>query len=368
MENNIENIDKNKNIQIIIFKKVSIVEKYNFFEYLSVMIDWWVSITEALNTVQYKVNSIYFKQKINELAIFVSSWDSLSKSMKKIPDIFTQTETSIIESWESTWKLPLSLQKVSDDLKKIHDLRSKIKSALTYPFIIFLFLLLALFIVLLYVIPQIKPLFETVNIDLPFSTKALIFTSELFVSNLLLIILIITSIIFLFLMFKSTESGKRIIENFIFSIPLIWKIYRNYILSNIASTLGNLVWSGVNIIKTLRLVWKSTNNSIYEKLFEDIVLRVSSWDQIVKSMEAVDPEKIYFPADYTQMLYVWEKTSKIEWISKKINIQYTKEVDYALWNLTKWIEPIAILLASFFVIWFAYAILWAILKITQTVW
>jgi type II secretory pathway component PulF len=84
-----------------------------------------------------------------------------------------------------------------------------------------LFLILALFIVLIYVIPQIKPLFETVDIDLPISTQALILTSEFFVSNFMLIILIIISIIFFFLMFKSTESGKKTIDNFVFSLPLI---------------------------------------------------------------------------------------------------------------------------------------------------
>jgi len=50
--------------------------------------------------------------------------------------------------------------KLSEDLKKVHELRNKIKTALTYPIIIFLFLGLALSIVLTYVIPSIKPLFD----------------------------------------------------------------------------------------------------------------------------------------------------------------------------------------------------------------
>jgi type II secretory pathway component PulF len=49
--------------------------------------------------------------------------------------------------------------KLSDDLKKIHDLKNKIKGALTYPLIIFIFLFIALIIVLSYVIPAIQPLF-----------------------------------------------------------------------------------------------------------------------------------------------------------------------------------------------------------------
>ena len=373
MENNVlstsqESIDNVYNKEFILFKTVSLIDKYNFYEYLSVMIDGWVSIVEALDSVETKITSVYFKTKVKELITFISSWDSFSKSMKKIPDIFWKWEISIIEAGESTGMLSVSLMKLSDDLKKVHDLRNKIKWALTYPIIIFLFLFLALLVVLTYVIPEIKPLFDTAEVSLPFATKLLLVTSDFIIDHLWLLFLALATLFVFILWYKNTKSGKKAIEEFLFWLPLIWKVYKNYILSNIASTLGNLTWAGVNIVKTLTLVWKATNNSIYEELFEDIVIRVSSGEKIVNAMENVDPEKIYFPADYLQMLSVWERTANLESISKKLNAQYTKEVDYSLVNLTKWIEPIAILLASVFVLWFAYAILWAILKITQAVW
>jgi general secretion pathway protein F len=65
--------------------------------------------------------------------------------------------------------------KLSDDLKKKDDLQKKIIGVLIYPSIIFLFLFLALFIVLTFVIPEIKQLFETASdIELPLSTRMLI--------------------------------------------------------------------------------------------------------------------------------------------------------------------------------------------------
>ena len=366
-----ENKDIKKDIsnnEIILFKKVSLVDKYNFYEYLSVMLDWGVSVTETLVSVESKIVSPYFKLKIKELISFISSWDSFSKSMKKIPDVFSSWEISIVESWETTGELSVSLLKLSEDLKKVHNLRNKIKWSLTYPIIVFLFLLLSLIIVLTFVIPEIKPLFETSDIELPVSTQMLISTSDFVINNFIAIFLSVVTFIVFIIWYANTRSWRKSIDNFLFWLPLIWKVYKNYILSNISSTLGNLVWSWVNVIKTLTLVWKSTNNSIYEWLFEEIIVRVSSWDKIVKAMEAVDPDKIYFPADFLQMLSVWERTANLESISKKLNAQYNKEVEYSLSNLTKWIEPLAIMLASVFVLWFAYAILWAILKITNSVW
>lgn len=361
MENN------NLNKEFIFFKSVSIIDKYNFYEYISVMLDWWVWVTESLESVNSKISSPYFKSKIRELITYISSGDSFSKSMKKIPSIFSSSEISIIESWESIWQLSKSLMKLSEDLKKVYELRNKIKWALTYPVIIFLFLLLALAIVLTYVIPSIKPLFADAGVELPVATKSLLYTSEFVINNVWFIFLFLATAVVFFIWYKNTRAWKISIEYFLFNLPLIWKIYKNYILANIASNLSTLIWSWLNIIKALNLVSKSTNSFIYMDLFDEVIIRVSKWWWIVKSIEEIDINKEFFPSDYLQMLSVWEKTANLESISIKINKQYEKEVDYSLARLTKWIEPIAILFAWIFVLWFAFAIFWAILKVTQTV-
>jgi len=359
--------NKNEKKDIILFKNVWLIDKYNFYEYIAVMLEGWIWVTESLESVNSKISSPFFKEKISELITYISSWDSFSKSMKKIPSIFTSWEISIIEAGETTWQLSKSLMKLSEDLKKVHDLRNKIKGALTYPIIIFLFLILALSIVLTYVIPAIKPLFEDADVALPFSTKALLATSDFMINNFWVILLFIASVFVFFVWYKNTKKGRESLEWFVFNFPLIWTIYKNYILANIASNLSTLIWSGVNIVKSLSLVWKSTNSLIYLNIFEEIIVKVSKWEWIVKSMEDVDPHKIYFPSDYLQMLSVWERTASIENIALKLNNQYQKEVDYSLARLTKWIEPVAILFAGWFILWFAFAIFWAILKVTQAV-
>ena len=104
--------------EFVLFKKVSTIDKYNFYEYLSVMLDSGVTISESLESVDSKVKNIYFKQKLRELVTYISSGDSFSKSMKKIPQIFNQAEVSIIESWEATGWLSSSLSRLSESLKK----------------------------------------------------------------------------------------------------------------------------------------------------------------------------------------------------------------------------------------------------------
>lgn len=366
--NNLEN----NNFEIeeesfVFFKKVPAKDKYNFYEYISVMLNSWVWMWESLVWVTEKLDNVFFKQKINEMLVFITSWDSFSKAMKKNPWIFSKHEISIIEAWEATGTLDKSLSSLAVSIKKNDELRKKIKWSLTYPLIIFIFLILAITIVLIYVIPSLLPLFENSDAELPFATTTLIATSNFLRDNYLILLFFLFSWVVFLIWYKSTESWKQKLDNILLSTPLIWNVYRNYIISNISSTMWNLIWAWVSTMKVLKLVWKSSGSHIYERLFEEVTKKVESWNKIVDSMREVDPDKFYFPNSYLQMLAVWEKTANMKEINNKIMDQYTREVDYSLTTLTKWIEPIAIVFAAIFVLWFAFAVFGAILQVTQSI-
>jgi len=350
-----------------IFRKISLIDKFNFYEYLWVMLDGWVSVSETLDSVQTKIRNKYFKEKIKELQTYVSSGDSVSKSMKKIPQIFSSGEIAIIESWETTGSLSQSLAQLSDNLRKSHDLRSKIKAALTYPTIIFLFLILAIVIVLIYVIPAVSQLFETSEVELPAATKALIATSNTIIYNWPIILLILASAAVWFYGYKNTEKWRANLDYILLRIPLVWTVYRNYLLAQLSTNLWSLVSSWVPVVKSLSLSAKSLDNMVYETHLLAVMNKVSAWQKIVDSMQEVDETHDFFPLDFLQMLSVWEKTASLDTVTKKLTDQYTREVNYSLANLTKWIEPLAILISWVFVLWFAFAIFGAILRVTQTV-
>lgn len=361
--------DKKEKTPFYIFKKVWLVDKYNFFEYLWVLLDWWVNIGEAILTVGDKIQSAYFREKIHkDLYTYIISGDSLSKAMKKLPFIFSAWEVAMVESWETIWLLSWSLVRLSEELKKAYELQNKVKGALTYPMIIFLFLFAALLIVLTYVIPALIPLFEDSWADLPFATKALLATSNFVINKFWVILVVIFAMFVFFVGYEGTEKGRANIDYFKLHIPLLGRVYKNYILARIAEQFWNLVSSWVGVMKALRLVWKTSQNKVYEALLNTAIEKVTKGERVSESLKDIDKDFDFFPRDFIQMLSVWEKTATLDEVSKKINTQYTKEVSYSLARLTKWIEPLAILIAGSFVLWFAFAIFWAILKVTETVW
>ncbi|MGE4444163.1 MAG: type II secretion system F family protein [Candidatus Altimarinota bacterium] len=358
---------KEEQKQYYFFKKISLVDKFNFYEYLSIMLDGGVTITSALDSVSKKIKNQYFKDKIGELLVFISSGDSLNKAMKKMPDVFSSQEYSIVEAGEKSGTLIGALSTLAIESKKLYELRQTIKSSLTYPLIIILFLVVAVLIVMTYVVPALIPLIEEAGAEKPFATTALIATSNFVTNNFILLILFFLTSVLLFVGYKSTDSGKKFLDNLYLKIPLIGEVYKNYIIASSSSILGVLMNAGIPVVKSIILVGKSSNNIMYEELYNDISLRVGSGKKIVDSILEADVANEYFPSDFVQLLSVGEKTASLDKVCKKLNEQYTREVNYALGNLTKWIEPIAIFVAGIFVLWFAFAIFGAILKLTQSI-
>ncbi len=113
--------------------------------------------------------------------------------MRKLPNFFYEQEIAIVESGEQTGMLRQAFLAIARDLREQEDLKNKIISAMTYPIIIMIFLIIALSIVMIYVIPQLMPIIGNMAGDLPWTTRSLIFTSNFFRYNGIYLILILVS-------------------------------------------------------------------------------------------------------------------------------------------------------------------------------
>jgi type IV pilus assembly protein PilC len=114
--------------------------------------------------------------------------------MRKFPNFYDEKEIAIIESGEQTGMLKDSFQAIAAELRMQSDLRSKVIGALTYPFVIMFFLVLALTVVMTYVVPQIMPILAEVTTKISFSTRSLIFASNFLRDNMIFIVIIFVAI------------------------------------------------------------------------------------------------------------------------------------------------------------------------------
>jgi type II secretory pathway component PulF len=84
---------------------------------------------------------------------------------------------------------------------------------------------------------------------------------------------------------------------------------------------------------------------IIKKLFNTLSDDISHGSKISGAMLERDATHTFFTPDIIQMIESAERTSTIGNITDKIAVQYKREVDMALANMVKYIEPVALLLA-----------------------
>jgi type II secretory pathway component PulF len=95
---------------------------------------------------------------------------------------------------------------IAKDLREQEDLKNKVKGAVTYPIIIFFFLILAISVVMVYVVPQLMPIIGNMSGELPLTTRALIWTSTFMKENIFILLFTLTGIGLILLGYIRTEK------------------------------------------------------------------------------------------------------------------------------------------------------------------
>ena len=353
---------------MLFFSRISIKDKALFYENVANLLEGWVTLLMALKWLRDRLPTGKLQEAIDHIVFFVEWGDAVNIAMRKLPNFFDEQEVAIVESGEQTGMIQESFLAIASDLRGQEELKNKITSAMTYPLIIMLFLILAISIVMIYVVPQLMPILGNVTWELPFTTKALIWTSNFIKDNIIYIVITCIGLGLIWVWYARTEHGAKMIDREKITLPIAGLVYKNYLIVRTMSTFHLLNTAWVSIVKTLRLTGASSGNSIIKKLFQSISDDIAWGSKISLSMLERDKDHIFFTPDIIQMIESAERTSTIWSITAKIATQYKREVDFALSNMVKYIEPVALLLAWVFVLWFAIAIFWAIMQIVSIAW
>lgn len=350
------------------FSRISIKDKALFYENIANLLEWGVTLTVALKGLRDRLPHGKLKEAVDHLVFFIESGDAVNVSMRKLPNFFDEQEVAIVESGEQTGMLQSSFLAIANDLRGQDELRSKISSAMTYPVIIMFFLMLAVMVVMVYVVPQLIPIISSMSWELPIMTKALIGTSTFLKENIVLLLLWGLAAGLIITGYASSEIWAYQWDKQKLQLPIIGPVYKNYLIVRTMSTFYLLSNAWVSIVRSMRLTGESSGNMVIKKMYSLIADEITSWNKISASMVSQDADQRFFSLDIIQMVESAERTSTISAVAAKISTQYKREVDFALANMVKYIEPTALLLAWIFVLWFAIAIFWAIMQIVWIAW
>lgn len=343
--------------------RVTLVQKAVFAKHLAVMLASGMLINEALH-VSGSAAKGKMRSVILGLAGSVESGNSLSDAMRTYPKIFSGLFIDVVGAGEASGNLPENLENIASQLEKEKNLISKVKSAMTYPAVI----LVAAFIMALamsyYVLPQVTPLFTGLGVELPLTTRLVIWFSTLVQEHGGKLFIGIVSVITITIVFVKQQFSHPITHWILLKTPIVRSIVRNSNLARFSLTFGVLLRSGLTIDEALNITSRTVPNYYYRKAIR------TTWKSIQKGATVADTlarhEKL-FPKLLTSMVHVGESSGKLDESLVYLASFYELEVDSSTKTLTTAIEPILLLGIGVVVGTLALSIITPIYEITGNV-
>lgn len=342
---------------------VSLTDKLFFTENLRVMMRAGLPLADSLKTLALQTDRKYFKKVIEELRASVERGEQLSEAMAKFPEAFSPIVVSMVAVGEISGTLEENLLQLSTQLKKDHELRSRIKSAMAYPIVVLTATFGIVTAMIVYIIPRIVSIFRDISVELPLSTRMLIATSDFATAHGILLLFAIIITISILVLLAKQPKGRKIWHLLLLNLPIIGKIIKKINLARFTRTLSSLLSTDVPIVKSFEITADVLGNVHYK------AVALAASEELKKGVgisETLASHGKLFPPLVLQMVSVGEKSGTLDSLLKELAIFFEGEVDETLKGLSTIIEPLLILLLGGTVGGIAVSIMAPIYSLTQS--
>ena len=354
---------KNKtSFPISFFSGVKTHEKIIFARNLASMIEAGLPISRAISVLERQSKNQNFKKILSDIGDQIKKGKTFSNSLRKYDKIFPEVFVSMVSAGEESGKLADSLNVVASQMETTYLLQKKIKGALIYPSIILLAMLGIGIFMLVYIVPTLTNTFKEVGADLPASTQFIIWLSESFQSNMLLLATSFIGIIFLIIIALRTKEGKRAMDFMFLNIPGISPLVKETNSARTTRTLSSLLSAGVSVVDALDITKNVLQNSYYKEVIEKAKKNVEIGAPLADVFEKA--EHLY-PVFVGEMVAVGEETGDLGGMLLKVAIFYETEVEQKTKDMSTIIEPVLMLIVGVAVGFFALSMISPIYSIAD---
>src|SRR5919107_4631850 len=235
------------------FKGIRLKDLVVFSRQLATLINAGLPIVRALYVLSEQTENPKLKAVVIEVRKDVEAGSSLSEALEKHPDAFSRLYVEMVKAGEIGGILDGVLLRLADQLERDQDLRRKIRSAMTYPVVVFILAILASSFMLIFIVPIFGKLFQDLGGTLPLPTRICMLISDILTSfwGVLLYAGMALAVV-LFLRWKKSERGRKVWGRAVLRIPAkIGDVVKKATLARFARTLGTLSAAGVPILQAI---------------------------------------------------------------------------------------------------------------------
>ena len=212
--------------------------------------------------MQLTEENIKLNKLVADVLEKVKAGKALADALESRSGVFSKFYLIMIRAGEMGGNLGGVLQRLAEYMERSQELKDTVSTALIYPAILLVMSLASLFVMLTFVVPQFKEMFDTAGKALPVPTQIVVGLAEFLQSYWWVLLLLVIGSVQFMKSQLSNPAGKKAWDGRFLKIPLFGEIILNMEIANFSRTFGTLLGNGVSILNSLGIVRETVGNTV----------------------------------------------------------------------------------------------------------
>jgi type IV pilus assembly protein PilC len=330
---------------------------------LHTMVNAGIPLTRALESVANQTKNARLAVATRQVIDLISGGLSFSEALQRHPHVFPPFFVHMVEVGEVGGVLDDMLAKVAEYYEVQVERRSRIVSAVSYPLVLLCGCIGILFFLVLFLMPRLFRLFDNMGSEMPTTTVILLGIAQFLRAYAVIVLLGLIALVVAWRLYTRRGAGRYLRDRIWIDMPVAGGVVRRIVLSRFAHALAIMVNSGVPLLSALRVVREVVGNAVIEHTVDQVIETVNEGGQVQDELK----RHRYIPDMVTNMVAVGEETGALGTMLEKVSSYYDREVNAAIANLTKVIEPVLLVFMAGVVGFIAVSILDPITDLITTI-
>ncbi|MFP5381831.1 MAG: type II secretion system F family protein [Gammaproteobacteria bacterium] len=296
-----------------------------------------IPLLDGLRDLRDSMEKPGFRDVLTALLEDLEGGKVLSQALSAHPAVFGAVFVHSVKAGEQTGLLDTVFERLADTLKWQEEVASKARRLMIYPALVLAVVGVAIVFLLVYLVPQVLALVETMGVALPLPTLILMAVSDALRSYWLLFLLAAIALgAGLPLWVRQTETGRDWWDRTQLRLPVLGPIVQKIVLSRFTSTLSMMYRSGVSVLDALRAGEAVAGNRAMAGSIHRAAQQIADGHGLSESFQTQG----LFPPLVIRMLRVGETTGALDEALDNVTFFYNREVLDSIEGGLKVLEPL----------------------------
>ena len=333
---------------------VPLTERMIFARHLAIMIRSGFSLAPAIGVLGEQTKNKRFQSALQEIRKNIEAGTPLSESFRKQTKIFNELFVNMIQVGETAGNLDEVLFILADQMKKDHEVRSKVKGAMMYPAVIVVAMIGIGIAMMILVVPKLAATLLSFGVELPVTTRLIIGMADFMSNNTLLIVIGFISFIIGLTQMTKVLFIKKGVHWLMLHAPVVKALTQKVNSARFSRIFSSLLKSGVPVVEALHITSNTLSNYHFKTALNSIAKHVQKGEQMQDNFLQYPS---VFPAMVSQMIGVGEQSGTLSDVLENLADFFEEEVTNTTKNLTSIIEPVIMLVVGAGVAFFALSMM-----------